>query len=170
MSLNKQEEPFSISLGRLRQRAEYQYRRPANANFRDRTGPSNQYQKTPQDIPCLSPTPKTKERSGHTNTSPRTGKAGVPHRLQCRARQKISKEPYCFFANKHYLCRRKTSKAAKARQKPAAATPGFPGRNTNRFPQGSSNGGMVDTKDLKSFGHCGCAGSSPASSTTKPHN
>ena len=23
----------------------------------------------------------------------------------------------------------------------------------------------VDTKDLKSFGHCGCAGSSPASST-----
>jgi hypothetical protein len=24
---------------------------------------------------------------------------------------------------------------------------------------------MVDTKDLKSFGHCGCAGSSPASST-----
>ena len=52
-----------------------------------------------------------------------------------------------------------------ARQKPAAATPGFPGRNTNRFPQGSSNGGMVDTKDLKSFGHCGCAGSSPASST-----
>ena len=30
---------------------------------------------------------------------------------------------------------------------------------------GCSNGGMVDTKDLKSFGHCGCAGSSPASST-----
>ena len=27
------------------------------------------------------------------------------------------------------------------------------------------NGGMVDTKDLKSFGHCGCAGSSPASGT-----
>jgi hypothetical protein len=26
---------------------------------------------------------------------------------------------------------------------------------------------MVDTKDLKSFGHCGCAGSSPASSTKK---
>jgi len=25
---------------------------------------------------------------------------------------------------------------------------------------------MVDTKDLKSFGHCGCAGSSPASSTS----
>ena len=24
---------------------------------------------------------------------------------------------------------------------------------------------MVDTKDLKSFGHCGCAGSSPAPST-----
>ncbi len=28
-----------------------------------------------------------------------------------------------------------------------------------------SNGGMVDTKDLKSFGHCDRAGSSPASST-----
>ena len=28
-----------------------------------------------------------------------------------------------------------------------------------------SNGGMVDTRDLKSLGHCGCAGSSPASST-----
>ena len=27
-----------------------------------------------------------------------------------------------------------------------------------------SDGGMVDTKDLKSFGHCGCAGSSPAPS------
>ena len=26
----------------------------------------------------------------------------------------------------------------------------------------------VDTKDLKSFGHCGCAGSSPASSTSIP--
>ena len=26
---------------------------------------------------------------------------------------------------------------------------------------------MVDTKDLKSFGHCGCAGSSPASGTIK---
>ena len=25
----------------------------------------------------------------------------------------------------------------------------------------------VDTKDLKSFGHCGCAGSSPASSTLR---
>ena len=24
----------------------------------------------------------------------------------------------------------------------------------------------VDTKDLKSFGHCGCAGSSPAPGTT----
>ena len=36
----------------------------------------------------------------------------------------------------------------------------------SRFPlSGRSNGGMVDTKDLKSFGHCGCAGSSPASST-----
>ncbi len=29
-----------------------------------------------------------------------------------------------------------------------------------------SNGGMVDTKDLKSFDHCDRAGSSPASSTT----
>ena len=27
------------------------------------------------------------------------------------------------------------------------------------------DGGMVDTKDLKSFDHCGCAGSSPSSST-----
>ena len=27
------------------------------------------------------------------------------------------------------------------------------------------NGGMVDTKDLKSFGHCGCVGSSPTSTT-----
>ena len=26
---------------------------------------------------------------------------------------------------------------------------------------------MVDTRDLKSLGHCGCAGSSPASSTEK---
>ena len=33
--------------------------------------------------------------------------------------------------------------------------------------KGCSNGGMVDTKDLKSFGHCGCAGSSPASSTLR---
>lgn len=32
--------------------------------------------------------------------------------------------------------------------------------------QGSSNGGMVDTRDLKSLDHCGCAGSSPASSTS----
>ena len=31
-----------------------------------------------------------------------------------------------------------------------------------------SNGGMVDTKDLKSFGHSGRAGSSPASSTPTP--
>ena len=31
---------------------------------------------------------------------------------------------------------------------------------------GCSNGGTVDTKDLKSFGYCSCAGSSPASSTT----
>ena len=29
---------------------------------------------------------------------------------------------------------------------------------------------MVDTKDLKSFGHSGCAGSSPAPSTTNPRN
>jgi hypothetical protein len=29
---------------------------------------------------------------------------------------------------------------------------------------------MVDTKDLKSFGHCGCAGSSPASSTDESAN
>src|SRR5574344_1284165 len=28
-------------------------------------------------------------------------------------------------------------------------------------------GGMVDTKDLKSFDHCGCAGSSPALGTKK---
>ena len=41
------------------------------------------------------------------------------------------------------------------------------GSHEIRFPQGGSNGGMVDTKDLKSFGHCGCAGSSPASSTKK---
>ena len=27
------------------------------------------------------------------------------------------------------------------------------------------DGGMVDTKDLKSFDHCGCAGSSPAPGT-----
>ena len=33
--------------------------------------------------------------------------------------------------------------------------------------QGCPNGGMVDTRDLKSLGHCGCAGSSPASSTEK---
>ncbi len=37
-----------------------------------------------------------------------------------------------------------------------------------RSPLGCSNGGMVDTRDLKSLGHCGCAGSSPASSTRKP--
>ena len=29
------------------------------------------------------------------------------------------------------------------------------------------NGEMVDTRDLKYLGHCGCAGSSPASSTEK---
>jgi len=29
---------------------------------------------------------------------------------------------------------------------------------------------MVDTKDLKSFGYCSCAGSSPASSTIKNAN
>ncbi len=28
-----------------------------------------------------------------------------------------------------------------------------------------SDGGMVDTQDLKSCDHCGCAGSSPAPST-----
>ena len=33
-----------------------------------------------------------------------------------------------------------------------------------------SDGGMVDTKDLKSFGHCGCAGSSPAPSTEDASN
>ena len=30
-----------------------------------------------------------------------------------------------------------------------------------------SNGGMVDTKDLKSFGYCSCGGSSPPSGTKK---
>ena len=35
-------------------------------------------------------------------------------------------------------------------------------------PHPRSNGGMVDTKDLKSFGHSGRAGSSPASSTPTP--
>ena len=30
-----------------------------------------------------------------------------------------------------------------------------------------SDGGMVDTQDLKSCDHCGCAGSSPAPSTCK---
>ena len=29
------------------------------------------------------------------------------------------------------------------------------------------DGGMVDTKDLKSFDHCGCAGSSPAPGTNR---
>ena len=38
-------------------------------------------------------------------------------------------------------------------------------RFTPECPIGCSNGGMVDTRDLKSLGHCGCAGSSPASST-----
>ena len=38
----------------------------------------------------------------------------------------------------------------------AARVPAF----VRRFDR-SRNGGMVDTKDLKSFGHCGCVGSSP---------
>ena len=36
--------------------------------------------------------------------------------------------------------------------------------------KGCSDGGMVDTKDLKSFGYCSCAGSSPAPSTFKDAN
>ena len=36
--------------------------------------------------------------------------------------------------------------------------------------KGCSNGGMVDTRDLKSLGHYGCAGSSPASSTRKKNS
>lgn len=36
---------------------------------------------------------------------------------------------------------------------------------TRKIAIASLNGGMVDTKDLKSFDHCGCAGSSPASGT-----
>ena len=35
-------------------------------------------------------------------------------------------------------------------------------------PPSCPNGEMVDTKDLKSFGHNGCAGSSPASGTKDP--
>ena len=35
------------------------------------------------------------------------------------------------------------------------------------FPQGCLDGGMVDTRDLKSLGHNGCAGSSPARGTDK---
>lgn len=35
------------------------------------------------------------------------------------------------------------------------------------YVKGSPNGGMVDTKDLKSFGHCGRAGSIPAPGTLK---
>ena len=36
-----------------------------------------------------------------------------------------------------------------------------------RFPKGvcCRDGGMVDTRDLKSLGHSGCAGSSPARGT-----
>ena len=88
---------------------------------------------------------------------------------------KFTKTDCCFFANKRYLCPRKEvappskdtvvrATHAKSRCTIGGGRP-ISGRNTNRFPQGSSNGGMVDTKDLKSFGHCGCAGSSPASST-----
>ena len=44
------------------------------------------------------------------------------------------------------------------------------GRNVNFYQKSCSNGGMVDTKDLKSFGYCSCAGSSPASSTKSPPN
>ena len=35
---------------------------------------------------------------------------------------------------------------------------------------GCPDGGMVDTQDLKSCGHHGCAGSSPASGTSKEAN
>ena len=35
----------------------------------------------------------------------------------------------------------------------------------NFYRKGCSDGGMVDTKDLKSFDYCSCAGSSPAPST-----
>jgi len=34
--------------------------------------------------------------------------------------------------------------------------------------QSYSTGEVTGKKDLKSFGHCGCAGSSPASSTSIP--
>lgn len=37
--------------------------------------------------------------------------------------------------------------------------------STATFAQGCSDGGMVDTQDLKSCDHNGCAGSSPAPST-----
>ena len=33
------------------------------------------------------------------------------------------------------------------------------------FKKGRPDGGMVDTRDLKSLGHNGCAGSSPARGT-----
>ena len=35
--------------------------------------------------------------------------------------------------------------------------------------KGRPDGGMVDKRDLKSLGHNGCAGSSPARATKKNH-
>ncbi len=101
--------------------------------------------------------------------------AGSVCRRKKPSETKFTKTDCCFFANKRYLCPRKEvappskDSVVRATHAKAGVQSGaddrFSGRNTNRFPQGSSNGGMVDTKDLKSFGHCGCAGSSPASST-----
>ena len=51
-------------------------------------------------------------------------------------------------------------------QNPSPHPRAHPAHTSSPHPR--SNGGMVDTKDLKSFGHSGRAGSSPASSTPTP--
>ena len=101
--------------------------------------------------------------------------AGSVCRRKKPSETKFTKTDCCFFANKRYLCPRKevalSSKDsvvrathAKSRCTIGGGRPIF-GPEHKPVSVGSSNGGMVDTKDLKSFGHCGCAGSSPASST-----
>ena len=73
----------------------------------------------------------------------------------------------------YYLCTRKreTNNAEVAqlvehnlaKVRVAGSSPVF--RSTLREEVDARMVESVDTKDLKSFGHCGCAGSSPASST-----
>ena len=80
----------------------------------------------------------------------------------------------CRNKNFIYLCTRKRKQCNNAevaqlvehnlaKVRVAGSSPVF--RSTLREEVDARMVESVDTKDLKSFGHCGCAGSSPASST-----